>query len=156
MNSDIDQWYDCIDNRYRKNLRTSFPTVVILTLESSCFWWATQGHHGPLVLTALNIRQRYRLWVLEKIRIFLINLSFLYNQKNFDIHCYAPGCPSVPIKLVRPSQVQLLVGFQPKFTEVISNSPSCAHHRHILLCYTKRPPDLKNRKIFSGLHRSNY
>jgi hypothetical protein len=40
--------------------------------------------------------------------------------------------------LVWPSQVKLLVRFQPNFTGVIST-----HHRHVLLCCTKWLPELK-------------
>jgi hypothetical protein len=44
--------------------------------------------------------------------------------------------------LVRPSQVKLLVGFQPNFTGQIRTIPSCAHHQHGPLCYTKWPLEL--------------
>jgi hypothetical protein len=53
---------------------------------------------------------------------------------------------SVRIKLVRPSQVKLLVGFQPNLTGVISSIRSCAHHWHIPLRCTKWLPELKIEK----------
>jgi hypothetical protein len=48
--------------------------------------------------------------------------------------------------LVRPSQVKLLVGFQPKFAGMISTIPYCVLHQHIPFHCTKWSPPLKIEK----------
>lgn len=53
--------------------------------------------------------------------------------------------------IVRPSQVKQVVGFQRNFTGVMNTILSFAHHWHVPLCRQSL-----NRKILSGLHRSNY
>jgi hypothetical protein len=63
---------------------------------------------------------------------------------------------SIHIKLVRPSQVKLLMGFQPNFTGVISTIPSCAQYWHIPLLLHKMTTGAKDRKILFSLHRPNY
>jgi hypothetical protein len=61
---------------------------------------------------------------------------------------YSVGRLSVRIKLVRPSQVKLLVGFQQNFTGVISIILSCAHHNHVTLHCTKWLSELKIEKSY--------
>jgi hypothetical protein len=47
------------------------------------------------------------------------------------------------INLFRPSQVKLLVGFQPNSTVLVITIPCCAHRQHVVLHCTKWPPELK-------------
>jgi hypothetical protein len=89
--------------------------------------------------------------------LFILFLQVIMSPKIFGRHivfafgvCLSVRLLSVRIKLVRPSQVKLLVGFQLNFTGVISTIPSCAHHLH------KMAARAKNRKILSALHKSNY
>jgi hypothetical protein len=50
--------------------------IDIPTLLSSCFWWATQGHHGPLVRFLKNT-----LWISSAIRyIGLYQIKYIVSE----------------------------------------------------------------------------
>jgi hypothetical protein len=58
--------------------------------------------------------------------------------------------------IVRPSQVKLLVGFQPNFTGVISAIPKVVYTTGTFHFAAKIAARAKNTKILSGFQRSNY
>jgi hypothetical protein len=87
-----------------------------------------------------------------RLRSLIFGINYYYSQNFWETYCFclrrlSVRSLSVRIKLARPSQVKLLVGFQPNFTGVISTIPSCEHHPHVPLGCTKWPPELKIEEI---------
>jgi hypothetical protein len=64
----------------------------------------------------------------------------------FAFAVFLSFCSVVRLSALSPSQVKLLVGFQPNFTAVISTIPSCAQYRHVPLHCTKWSPEQKIEK----------